>query len=1042
MDMRTDRIQVPGLAGGISTQADHLRFADQVEDALNIDFDVALGARKRPGSRPLVTVRSPLPDAASVLDIHVIESNAEERYVVVYGRDASSDGLVFRVYNADDGTEASVTITPAAQAYLDLNRAGVGGLRLVTAADTTFIVNTTVATATAFTPNFAVGLTLPTEEALKRRQPSGDNTFHLGGTEFFRYDSDPDSVSRKGFAELEFREFNDAQDFATPTGNWDDPNGSGGSWEAPFNLGIAFKRQSLAVTGASWNNANRRLRSTGAFANYEWTPGDRIRISAGAFKTTLAGDAEDSDLFVEIDARIDDDNIRLGDAVYADDRLIAEATPTDATDASDYETNGIYHYYETQLQDGAYADLDAVASAWTQRFADTVRPRGSSFLNDQILMYFTSTGVNQGKMTVVGPFYGTEADDVFVLYWDGNGDQGLDATQSPFYFPPAYNSTPDPRTTGLSAGQGTTPTDPDEHLCPVEDRWSDSSEPSAPDAGLLPASMPIRMTRDTVSPLAFTVDAIAYNARTSGTNVTNPSPDLFTSSSRNGEITGITIAPQSVITSPAHGLATGETIDIIGSDSTPSVDGRRTVTVLSADTFRVDQAVSTAGQEGTWTIGGTRIRDAAFFQDRLWFVGGEYVAASQAGDIFNFYAADATNATDADPIDKRAGGGRVADFDALVPYRQTVLLMSLTGQQYELSSDGPFTPASVRIDPTTNIRAKRIEPAVMGSFVYFPSESGEETSLHEYLFDDSIVASRTSIVSAHFRGGIPSGVDIVSADASTQRVVLARRGSATFYVYRPFWAGGEKIQSAWSRWRLAGDQPVRGAAYLADRLYLLTSSAGEFAVQWIPAGPLGPENGYPAEVYADRQVRLTGTASGPDTAYDLSSSFVSAVAAGFTTLVKSTAFAGQAGQIVSNGTPSAWTTAGPTLTVTGQGALTAGEVILGAGYIASLTLTRPFLRDERDRAVIGSKTMHREAWISFRETGAATVEARSDRLPDRSVLYNDETPEAESSGVIRVPVRDNAADVDVVVTSTNVLAMNVDGAEHLIDTHFGLRDRV
>ena len=57
----------------------------------------------------------------------------------------------------------------------------------------------------------------------------------------------------------------------------------------------------------------------------------------------------------------------------------------------------------------------------------------------------------------------------------------------------------------------------------------------------------------------------------------------------------ITLANPTVCTCLNHGLTTGDTIVIAGSDSTPTINGSRVVTVLTADTFTVPVNVTTAG---------------------------------------------------------------------------------------------------------------------------------------------------------------------------------------------------------------------------------------------------------------------------------------------------------------------------------------------------------------------------------------------------------------------------------------------------------------
>lgn len=67
-----------------------------------------------------------------------------------------------------------------------------------------------------------------------------------------------------------------------------------------------------------------------------------------------------------------------------------------------------------------------------------------------------------------------------------------------------------------------------------------------------------------------------------------------------GVISANTIASPTVVTSYGHGLQTGETIYVRGSNSTPTIDGERVVTVLTRDTFSIPVNVTVAGTLGSF----------------------------------------------------------------------------------------------------------------------------------------------------------------------------------------------------------------------------------------------------------------------------------------------------------------------------------------------------------------------------------------------------------------------------------------------------------
>jgi hypothetical protein len=76
-------------------------------------------------------------------------------------------------------------------------------------------------------------------------------------------------------------------------------------------------------------------------------------------------------------------------------------------------------------------------------------------------------------------------------------------------------------------------------------------------------------------------------------------------------ISSISIASPTVITtSRPHGRVSGDVVFIYGSDSTPSINGARTVTVLSETTFSIPVAVTVAGTVGTMTYLPRELKEA------------------------------------------------------------------------------------------------------------------------------------------------------------------------------------------------------------------------------------------------------------------------------------------------------------------------------------------------------------------------------------------------------------------------------------------------
>ena len=67
-----------------------------------------------------------------------------------------------------------------------------------------------------------------------------------------------------------------------------------------------------------------------------------------------------------------------------------------------------------------------------------------------------------------------------------------------------------------------------------------------------------------------------------------------------GAISNILVANPTEVTSTGHGLSTGDSITITGSNSTPSINGTYAVTVTGTNTFTIPVHVTGAGSAGSW----------------------------------------------------------------------------------------------------------------------------------------------------------------------------------------------------------------------------------------------------------------------------------------------------------------------------------------------------------------------------------------------------------------------------------------------------------
>lgn len=985
-------ITVPSLSGGVSRQPDHARFADQVEDAINVVFDIAGPARKRPGTRFVKQISSSsVPSQNSTLRAHVIHRDDAEAYIVVYGRDAGSGDIWLEVYD-ESGTKATTTIASAADAYLDLNDAEADDLRLVTSADVTLIINTTVAASTTFEADFTVTDSFKDVAALKRHTPA-DETYHYATAEdsYWQYDVDGKTFATAAFATV-------TGDKASPTGIWDNLT------DDPFGLGVRCQRQALSITGGSFTTATKTLTKAGAFASYTHQVGDKINVTGGTGVTPG---------YYAVASKTDSDSIVLADDIGG-------------TNPADVATDGIAKDFESVSTTTGIAleDMQEVAAAIQEGFGGV-----------EVLVEWVQDSAGAGHFVLTAPFRGSGAKVISTFTPTETHTTDLSASGEAF------------DDTGWTTTDGTGTVTTSEQTLDVDDRWTEVNEPGAADAGLNTATLPIKLVRTQTSPLKFTADTIDWNARGSGNAETNPSPQLFRAASASGQIEAISAASPGVVTSTAHGLETGDVIHIIDTDSTPILDGKRTVTRLSADTFSVAVNTSGAGtaDTGSWTKDGAKIGDAVFFQNRLVLVGGEYVAISQSGDLFNFYAEDPTNIVDSDPIDRRVGGSRVADLIHAIPFRETIVLMSSTGQQFELSAAATLTPTDATIDESTTVNTTAIAPVKMGSLIYFVAEEGNQSVVHEYVFRDDLLTSVTSIVTAHVPGLVPTGITSLTADSSSRLVVATIGMTNDLYVYSPFWNGPEKVQSAWTRWRFADDYEIADAKFLKGKLWLLVTAGNEWGLEWMPTRGIGAETGFDYECYGDRQVELTGSYDGNTdiTSFDLSSFGLKAQGCTLNRLLPGEDFGANAGNADYAPVGANWTYNDPLngsiIKMTGD--YSDGEVLLYRFVPYSLTLSDPFRRDQSGRPLLGDRCLVRKIGVSHLDTGeyTITIASGSNKTNATSVFTPPTGSFVESNGYHATMVGEERDRVTLTISSNEPTLTQIAGIQFVCDFSAMLR---
>ena len=196
------------------------------------------------------------------------------------------------------------------------------------------------------------------------------------------------------------------------------------------------------------------------------------------------------------------------------------------------------------------------------------------------------------------------------------------------------------------------------------------------------------------------------------------------------------------------------------------------------------------------------IRGIAFHKDRLVLMAGDTVVMSEVGQYFNFFRTTVTTLLDSARISVAASSTRVNLLNYAVPLRGNLVLFSSAAQfLLQGGQDGTITPTNVSIAEVSAFESTEgVLPALSEQSIFAVGTRGANTQVRE-LYDAS--SNRPSLDAVDITGQVPSYV----VGATTQMVasptedclVLRAAAPNTLYIYKWFINGGERVQSAWSK---------------------------------------------------------------------------------------------------------------------------------------------------------------------------------------------------------------------------------------------------
>jgi len=240
---------------------------------------------------------------------------------------------------------------------------------------------------------------------------------------------------------------------------------------------------------------------------------------------------------------------------------------------------------------------------------------------------------------------------------------------------------------------------------------------------------------------------------------------------------------------------------------------------------------------------GKTINDIFYYRNRLGLFAGENLITSKAGDYFNFWPTTATDTLDDDPIDVSANVSDVTLLKYALPYEKTLLgfgdrvqVEFSTGSASILSGKTVVSNVATKY-PTSH----KCKPVLVGSNAFFAIEDTRYTTIREYFIQPDGVSYDAADVTAHCPQYLPANVTkLVGSSAHDLLFAFSPDDPTAVYVYKYYWQGDQKAQSAWDRWVFPFDLVT--IEVLQGQLYLITNHANTANLWKIDLGAITPES--------------------------------------------------------------------------------------------------------------------------------------------------------------------------------------------------------
>jgi hypothetical protein len=221
---------------------------------------------------------------------------------------------------------------------------------------------------------------------------------------------------------------------------------------------------------------------------------------------------------------------------------------------------------------------------------------------------------------------------------------------------------------------------------------------------------------------------------------------------------------------------------------------------------------------------GTTINDIFVYTNRLGFLADENIILSEADNYENFYRTTTAQLLDSDLIDLAVLHSNVDVLHHAVAYNRDLLLMS-DRNQFRFSYANYLGQKSAQIMFSTSFNVStRVHPVNVGNSIYFVDDRSDYqfTKMYEFFPKDNATQDDADEVSSPIPEFIKNNIVFMSASNRAKAIALySSEAPDSIYMYKFFWAGERKAQSAWTKWTFPDVTKIYWAGFSGTFLYFL-----------------------------------------------------------------------------------------------------------------------------------------------------------------------------------------------------------------------------